>query len=95
MANTNGNEFINYILEHPDKPWNYGCLSGNPNITWEHVEANPDKHWSYKSLSKNPNITWEHMEANPDKPWSYLEMSNNKLTKHPFFQIRQLSYVLK
>jgi hypothetical protein len=35
--------WFDYIKEHPDKKWNYYKISGNPNITWNDVEANPDK----------------------------------------------------
>ena len=55
----------------------YQCLSLNPNITWEIVQANSDKPWDYTSLSKNPNITWEIVQVNRDKPWSYHFLSSN------------------
>ena len=38
---------------HPEKPWNYDCLSINPNITWEIVEDHPEKPWAYRNLSMN------------------------------------------
>ena len=31
------------ILAHPDKPWDWGGISRNPNITMEMILANPDK----------------------------------------------------
>ena len=72
--------WFKYILNNPDKPWDYGLLSMNQNITWEIVQANPDKPWNYCSLSINRNITWEIVQANPDIPWSYddaLSMNEN------------------
>ena len=44
-----------YILLElfPNNDWHYGCLSRNPNITWDIVKANPNKPWNYKWLSKN------------------------------------------
>ena len=46
-------KWFQYILDHPDKQWNYEDLSRNPNITWEIVQANPDKPWDYDNLSIN------------------------------------------
>ena len=51
MLNDNDNWF-DYIKENPHLPWNYGWLSENPNITWEHVKNNPDCPWDYYYLSK-------------------------------------------
>ena len=87
--------WFDYIKENPDKDWNYINLSLNPNITWEIVQSNPDKPWNYKCLSKNQNITWEIVQENPDKPWKYSLLSLNKMSKDPFFENKQLSYVLK
>ena len=70
-------QYMKYILDNKDKPWNYICLSWNPNITFEIVKDNPDKPWDYECLSGNPNITWEIVKANPDKKWSYHWLSNN------------------
>jgi hypothetical protein len=42
------------IMDSPDKPWNWGCLSRNPNITWEIVKDNPDKPWDWYYLSEKP-----------------------------------------
>ena len=28
-------EWFQYVLDHPEKDWNYSCLSENPNITFE------------------------------------------------------------
>ena len=40
-------EWFQYILNHPDKVWNYGSLSFNSNLRWEIVLENPDKPWDY------------------------------------------------
>jgi hypothetical protein len=49
-------KWFQYILDHPEKDWNYGCLSENPNLTWEMVQTHPEKPWNYNSLSQNLNI---------------------------------------
>jgi len=45
--------FWKFIEDNPDKPWDWGYLSTNPNITFDIVLAHPDKPWSWGSLSKN------------------------------------------
>jgi hypothetical protein len=72
-------DFHEYIINNADKPWDYGMLSKNPNITWKIVRDNPDKSWyglsenrnitwDYMGLSLNRNITWEIVRDNQDKP---------------------------
>ena len=70
--------FFEFVMENPDKPWNWYWLSANPNITMEIVAANPDAPWDWSWLSANPNITWEIVKANPDKPWNYSRLSWNR-----------------
>jgi lipocalin len=69
------------VQANPNKYWDYGKLSSNPNITREIVRANqydnPERNWDYDYLSRNPNITWEIVQANPDNPWSYDRLSRN------------------
>ena len=42
------------VLEHPDKNWNWNCLSSNPSITMKDVLEHPDKHWNWYGLSMKP-----------------------------------------
>ena len=70
-------KWFQYIANHSEKPWDYGILSSNPNITWDMVKTHPDKEWNYSSFSYNPNITWDIIQANPDKPWNYYYVSSN------------------
>ena len=39
------------INKYPDKPWDWGWLSENPNITPEFVEKYPNKPWNWTELS--------------------------------------------
>jgi hypothetical protein len=48
--------WFQFILDNPDKSWDYNLLSCNPNITWDIVRDNPDKHWCYDCLSGNKMI---------------------------------------
>ena len=70
-------EWFRFIKENPDKPWFFGWLSLNPNITWDIVKDNPDKLWNFKLLSINPNITWNIVKANPDVPWDFYYLSQH------------------
>ncbi len=54
-----------------------------------------DYGWHYSALSNNLNITWEIVSANQHKEWNTYHLSRNPMTKHPFFQTGQLSYILK
>ena len=92
------------VEANPDKPWDhYLGVSKNPNITLEILKANPDKPWYYYGICFNPNITWDFIESKSKQVcwsysevcWSYSALSANPMKKHPFFQNKQLSYVLK
>lgn len=41
--------WFQYILDHPNKNWNYCLLSSNPNILFDTIEANPGKPWKDKA----------------------------------------------
>jgi hypothetical protein len=60
------NHLHKLITKFPDKPWNWECLSNNPNTTIDMVLANSDKPWRWSYLSENPNITFDIVLANPD-----------------------------
>jgi len=72
------NHLTMLLLLNPDKKWNWGGLSQNPNITWKIIKENPDKKWNWYGISLNPNITWEIIKANPDKPWHWGCISYNQ-----------------
>ena len=62
---------IDLVKINPDKPWDWGELSMNPNITMQDVYDNPDKPWRWRLLSLNPNITLQDILDNPDKLWNW------------------------
>ena len=71
-------------------------MSSSEEINWfDYIKNNPNNKWSYNWISANPNMTWDIVKANPDKPWNYNWLSDNKMKKDPFFNDKQLSYVLK
>ena len=49
-----------YLLEkYPEKPWNWHCISSNPNLTMKYIEKHPKKPWGWYGISSNPNLTME------------------------------------
>ena len=51
-------EWFKYIENHPEKSWNYDEMCGNPNVTWELIQAFPDIFVHYINMCSNINITW-------------------------------------
>ena len=53
-----------YILDNPDKDWDWYYISSNPNITMKDILDIPDKPWDWywnwgEAISFNPNITMD------------------------------------
>ena len=63
--------FFQYVLDHPEKPWDWLGISENPNVTMEDIISNPEKPWDWLGVSVNPNITMEFIISHPDKPWDW------------------------
>jgi hypothetical protein len=72
------NQFIDLILSHPDKPWDWQIISSNPNITMQFIIDNPDKPWDWGTISRHPNITMQNILDHPDKPWDW-----GTISRHP------------
>ena len=51
------NPLLYLINKYPDKDWDLGGISQNPNITMEDIENNLDKPWNWECISRNPNLT--------------------------------------
>ena len=77
--------WFQFILDNPDKDWDWSNISHNLNITWEIIQQNPNIHWDryWQSLcvSSNPNITWDIIRDNQDKPWNWTALSKNSMSK--------------
>jgi len=50
INNKISNKWFQFILENPDKPWDWDSMSRNPNITWNIIRENPDKPWNWNSI---------------------------------------------
>ncbi len=70
-----------FIIDNPDKDWNWLAISKNLNLTMEIILDNPDKPWDWYAISMNPNITMKDILDNPDKPWDWSLISSNPFTK--------------
>ena len=46
-------KWFSFIIENPDKPWNWYNLSQNRNITWDIIQNNPEKLWDFYYISDN------------------------------------------
>ena len=69
-----------YLLEkYPKKPWNWGWIYRNPNITMEFIEKHPEKPLDWYYISWSPNITMELIEKYIEKI-NFNIMSENKFT---------------
>ena len=53
--------YSQFILDNPDKPWDWFVLSRNPSISWKFVQDNPDKPWNWAGLSGN-HMGWPYKE---------------------------------
>ena len=47
------NHYFKFILDNPDKDWNWGYISYNPNITMDIIREHPDKSWDWDWISMN------------------------------------------
>ncbi len=89
--------WFQFILNHPDKPWNWFRLSMNPSINLKIVQDNPDKPWDWSGLSSNLSINWKFVQDNPDeskhrfgKPWDWNALSYNKMGYPYTLKIKKL-----
>jgi hypothetical protein len=44
---------MKFILEHPDKPWDWEGISRNPNITMNDILEHPELPWNWYGFSSN------------------------------------------
>jgi len=47
-------KFWKFVEDNLDKPWNWGYLSSNPNITFDMVLTHHELSWNWSGLSANP-----------------------------------------
>ena len=68
---------IEYIKNHPEKPWNWTNLNFNINIDIELLRLYRDRMYRWDLFTVNHNITMDIISKNSDLPWDYNEISKN------------------
>lgn len=72
------NDLIRLIEEFPDKPWDWGKLSANPNISLEYIESHPEFPWveftgsMWEGILANPNITMSYILNKTINKWDII-----------------------
>jgi hypothetical protein len=66
-----------YVLSHPNVPWDWRGVTQNPSVTWEIIQKYPKCPWDFDCISENPNITWEIVQNNPDYNWDFRVLTSN------------------
>jgi hypothetical protein len=69
--------WLDYILAHPEKEWDWASISSNSAITWDDIVAHPECPWNWIFMPLNPNITWDIIINNLDKPWGFYALSQH------------------
>jgi hypothetical protein len=62
---------------YPNKDWDWGAISSNPNITIDIIEENLDKRWNWRYMSANSSLPWAFVEKNLDLYWDWKLLSKN------------------
>ena len=70
-------KFLNFILSHPEKDWDWREISRNPSITLNEILSHPELKWKWYCISTNPNITMEFILSHPEKNWNWYRISSN------------------
>lgn len=65
------------ICEYIDKPWDFSCVSINPNLTIEMIQKFPYQKWNWEYISRNPAFKMDTIESNLDLPWNWEAISRN------------------
>lgn len=65
----NKNIPIDFILAHPEYPWDYKEISQHRELTISHILANLEKPWNWYYITIHPNITFKDMISNKELPW--------------------------
>lgn len=74
---------LEYILQTPEKGWNWSAISRHV----KHIETvveNPNWKWDWFQLSSNKNIKWEDIEKYPNFDWVWSALSFKKGLKWKF-----------
>jgi hypothetical protein len=62
---------LDFVLRHPELPWDWESLSHHENIPVDQILAHPELPWVYseRGVSAHPGLRLEHIQNNPALPW--------------------------
>jgi len=61
---------MDYVEQHPNKPWDWYEISRNPDLTtMGYLENHPDKPWDSHGIGLNPNLTAEFVDKHLNNLW--------------------------
>lgn len=63
------NTHLDYISEHPEKPWNWNAISSRDDLDLNFILANSDKIIDWKMATTSSKITLKDIINNPHLPW--------------------------
>jgi len=55
-------QWMKYIEQHPELPWDWSWISQNKNLTINYVERHPELPWDWYWISRNPSLTMDFVE---------------------------------
>jgi len=68
------------IESHMDLPWDWECISRNPNLTMTMIEAHRDERWSWGLFIMHIKLTVNILRQYPDEPWDFNLMLRSTLS---------------
>ena len=69
--------YFQFILDNPQKRWNWAYLSQNLYIDIEHIINNSHLPWRWSEITYRRDVTFELVSNNLDKPWDWYQLSEN------------------
>lgn len=68
---------MQFILDNPDRPWDWDQLSANIGITLADIKLYSQFPWSWNYICENPNIRIQFVLDHQDMPLSWFAISQN------------------
>jgi len=70
-------KWMDFVLQHPEHPWNWCMISRNSSLTMKYVEQHPEHPWHWNGISWNSTLTMEFVEQHLEHPWNWSGISCN------------------
>jgi hypothetical protein len=72
---------MDFVVKHPEYPWNWDGISLNENLTMDYVERHPEHPWDWYEISQNKTLNIDYVEQHSEYPWNWYEISINCFEK--------------